>query len=129
MNTQSFTPEQVKKGLMVGFLQQLIKLQTEICNNNKSMEILITTDGYCTIIEWDDCQDGEHFKFIDSEHEIVKELRFPDNHCEYVFDEENEKDVWDEWIKNNPGWVKTPYGNWTNEIENEKLRKELGENE
>ena len=33
------------------------------------------------------------------------------------------------WMEENPGWVKTSYGTWTNEIENEQFRKYIEENE
>ena len=41
------------------------------------------------------------------------------------YDEEDYKERLDEFLKENPGWVKTHYGTWTNEIENEKFRKQL----
>ena len=50
---------------------------------------------------------------------------FPDNHSELCYDEEDYKNKLDTFLKDNPGWVKTDYGTWTNEIENSKFRDEL----
>ena len=53
------------------------------------------------------------------------ERHFPDNHTELCYNEEDYQEKLAEWLKENPGWVKTSYGTWTNEIENESFRKLL----
>ena len=129
-NSQSFTPEEVEQGLMSDLLNYLLD------HNKKAKEqyydIHITTDGYCTIIEWTDVDydmeyDEGHFKFVPSNGQVMLEFTFPDNHTEMCYDEEDYKERLDEFLKENPGWVKTHYGTWTNEIENEHFRKMLEE--
>ena len=92
-------------------------------------DIHLTTDGYCTIIEWETIpynhEYGGSFKYVGEDEVIMLERRFPDNHTELCYDEEDYKERLDEFLKENPGWVKTHYGTWTNEIENEKFRKQL----
>jgi len=50
---------------------------------------------------------------------------FPDNHSEMFYSEEEFEYRLKEWLEKNPGWVKTHYGTWTNEIENKKFLKKL----
>ena len=127
-NRQSFTPEEVEKGLHLDLLNYLLDHNKK--SENQYYDIHITTDGYCTIIEWTDVDydmeyDEGHFKFVPSNGHVMLEFTFPDNHIEMCYDEEDYKERLDEFLKENPGWVKTHYGTWTNEIENEKFKKQL----
>ena len=128
-NRQSFTTEEVEKGLHLDLLNYLLD------HNKKAKEqyydIHIATDGYCTTVEWtnvsynsDYGQEGK-FAFVPADSYVMIEKIFPDNHIEMCYDEEDYKERLDEFLKENPGWVKTHYGTWTNEIENEKFRKQL----
>ena len=129
-NYQAFTPEEVEQGLAQDLINYLLD------HNKKAKEqyydIHITSDGYCTIIEWTDVnykfkdEEGK-FDFVPSNGYIKLEYRFPDNHYEDFFSKEEYEERLREWLKENPGWVKGPYGTWTNEIENEKFKKELEE--
>ena len=129
-NSQAFTPEEVKAGLLKDLLDYLLD------HNKKAKEqyydIHITTDGYCTIVEWIDINyefEGEQgkFQFVPSDGYVMLEKHFPDNHYEMFSSEEEYEERLQEWLKENPGWVKTHYGTWTNEIENEKFKKMLEE--
>jgi len=128
-NSQAFTPEEVEAGLLQDLLNYLLD------HNKKAKEqyydIHITSDGYCTIIEWTDVDydqkfgpDGK-FEFVPYNGQIMLEFTFPDNHTELCYNEEDYQERLEEFLKENPGWVKTSYGTWTNDIENEKFRKEL----
>ena len=129
-NSQAFTPEEVEQGLAQDLINYLLD------HNKKAKEqyydIHITSDGYCTIIEWTDInykfkdEEGK-FDFVPSNGYIKLEYSFPDGHYEEFYSKEEYEERLREWHKENPGWVKTHYGTWTNEIENEKLRKELEE--
>lgn len=125
-NSQAFTPEEVAKGLHIKFLQALLDISEKL--DNSHFEFHITTDGYCTIIEWADVNpeyEDDYWKFVDYEHEVMYKVEFPDNHYEYVFDEEEGKELLDEWLKENPGWKKNDYGHWYNEKEQEQWEKLL----
>lgn len=127
-NYQSFTPEEVEEGLMSDLLKYLLDHNKKA--KKQYYDIHITSDGYCTIIEWTDVNydieyDEGHFKFVPSNGCVMLEFTFPDNHIEMCYDEEDYKERLGEFLKENPGWVKTHYGTWTNEIENEKFRKQL----
>lgn len=128
-NSQAFTPEEVKKGLHLDLLNYLLDHNKK--NETQYYDIHITSDGYCTIIEWTDIsynqeygQEGK-FEFVPADGYVMIEKTFPDNHTELCYDEEDYKERLEEFLKENPGWVKTSYGTWTNEIENERIRKEL----
>lgn len=130
-NYQSFTPEEVEHGLHLEFLNTLLNYNK--VSKDHYNDIHLTTDGYCTIIEWETIpynhEYGGSFKYVGEDEVIMLERHFPDNHTELCYDEEDYKERLDEFLKENPGWVKTSCGTWTNEIENEKFRKQLeGEN-
>ena len=125
-NSQSFTPEEVSKGMVNELVGFLLNQNTQL--EGSYNEIRITSDGYCTIVEWAtvpyDGEWGGKFQFIDVDHEVFKEVIFPDNHYEYLRDNEEEEAI-KEWLEENPGWKKNDYGIWVNEEENERIRKEL----
>lgn len=129
VNSHAFTPEEVEKGLHLKLLKTLLELSNESTEHYN--DIHITSDGYCTIIEWVNVpyshEWGGQFNFVDEDQVIMTEKMFPDNHTELCYDEEDYKEKLDEFLKEYPGWVKTPYGAWTNEIENERFRKMLEE--
>ena len=100
-------------------------------NETQYYDIHITTDGYCTIIEWTDVDYNQEFgpegkfEYVPFDGYVMIEKTFPDNHTELCYNEEDYQERLDDFLKENPGWVKTSYGTWTNEIENERIRKEL----
>jgi len=118
LNSTAFTPKEVEKGLHLKLIKHLLEESTEL--ENSYNDIHITSDSYCIIIEWQqmsyEYDSGCGFKFIDEEHEVLKRVAFPDNHHEYLHDEE-EKDALADWLKENPGWKQTQYGRWYNEEE------------
>ena len=125
MNSQAFTPEEVAKGLHLKFIGHLLEISNEM--EKCYFDIHITSDGYCTIVEWVDvlydereCED--RFEFVKYNQVIMQELDFPDRHTEYCFPEEADERI-AEWHREHPEWVKTSYGTWTNEKENEEFRK------
>ena len=89
------------------------------------------TDAY--VVEWVQLpwnrEWGGKFSYVDENQTVMTEEVFPDNHTEYCLDEEDYKERLDEFLKDNPGWVKTSYGTWTNTIENEKFLNELHKQE
>ena len=128
-NYQAFTPEEVKKGLLNDLLNYVLDHNKK--NDQQYYDIHITTDGYCSIVEWVDVsynnEFGEEgkFRFVDSDQVVMLEKTFPDNHTELCYDEEDYQERLREFLDKNPGWEKTAYGNWINRIENENLRKAL----
>ena len=127
-NYQAFAPEEVEQGLHLDLLNYLLDHNKK--NKNLYYDIHITTDGYCTIIEWTDVcykdigPEGK-FEYVPANGQVMLEYSFPDNHYEQFYSEEEYQERLQEWLKENPGWIKTSYGTWVNEIENEKIKKEL----
>lgn len=126
MNRQAFTPEEVAQGLLQDLLNYLLKYNYK-CESGY-YEIHITSDSFCTIVEWEDVPYdkswGGTFKYVDENHVVMKEVIFPDNHSEYLFDEEEQEAI-DEWLKENPGWKRNEFGTWYNEAECQQLKEEL----
>ena len=128
-NYQAFTPDEVEQGLLNDLLNYLLDHNKK--NKNQYYDIHITTDGYCSIIEWIDVSynhdygDEGKFEYVPYNGQVMLEYSFPDDHYERFYSEEEYQERLQEWLKENPGWVKTSYGTWTNEIENERIRKEL----
>ena len=50
-NYQAFTPKEVKQGLHTDLIQMLLKYNEK--SDEHFMDIHITTDGYCLMVEWD----------------------------------------------------------------------------
>jgi len=130
MNSQTFTPEEVKKGLHLELIKHLLEMneKSDIHYN----EIKIWTDGYCTIVDWvqkhyedDDCDDS--FELVREDEIIMKEIHFPDGHSEYFPRLEADKALAD-WLKEHPNWVQNEYGRWYDETE-EKWYDETEEKE
>lgn len=128
-NYQAFTPEEVKKGLLNDLINYLLDHNKK--NDKQYYDIHITTDGYCSIVEWTDVSyDSKYgsegkFEFVDSDQIVMIERYFPDNHCELCYDEEDYQKRLKEFLEEHPCWEKTSYGTWTNRIENECFKKML----
>lgn len=128
-NYQAFIPEEVEQGLLNDLLNYLLEHNKK--NDNQYYDIHITTDGYCSIVEWTDVSYNQEygpegkFEFVPADSYVMIEKTFPDNHTELCYDEEDYQERLNDFLKENPGWVKTHYETWTNEIENEKFKKEL----
>lgn len=126
-NYEAFTPEDVENGLDQDLLNYLLEYNRK--SDKAYYDIHITSDSYCVVIEWNrvnfDSEWGtERFEFVDEEHEILKIVRFPDNHIEYLHDEEAEEAL-NDWLKEHPGWTKNEYGAWYNEEENKRKYEEI----
>lgn len=124
-NSESFTPEQVKKGLLQDLISYLLSYNEK--NVGGYYDIHITTDGYCTIVEWAsivyDINDGtKGFVWMDEDHYLLKRVDFPDHHYEYHPDECADE-VLDEWLQGHPEWYKNEWGCWINKDEEEAMRK------
>ena len=130
-NYQAFTPEEVEAGLLDDLLKYIVDYNKK-CESGY-YDTHITSDGYCTIVEWTDVNfkfKGEEgsFRFVDSDEVVMKEVHFPDDHYEMVYPEEAEE-VLNNWLKENPEWVKNQWGTWTNtKEENEAFAKLVQKN-
>lgn len=129
----AFTPEEVKKGLHTKLISFLLDLNRDL--EDSYNDIHIWSDSCCTIVDWCnvsyDSGDGR-FDYVGEGEVIMIEEQFPDGHYEMCYDEEDFNERLEQFLKDNPGWVKTSYGTWTNEIENKKFQelmsKELDKN-
>lgn len=119
-NSVAFTPEEVKKGLHTNLIYYLLSFNSE-SESDEYYEIHITSDGYCTIVEFEkipyDHSFGGTFEYVDSDHRVMKEYIFPDNSIQYLGSDEEFNEVLEDWLKDNPGWVKGPYGGWYHDSE------------
>lgn len=89
-------------------------------DNEDYFEIHIYQEDTGIIIEFDKVpfsRDwGGRFEYVDEDQLVVTELIFPDNSTELV--PKGSEDIrLDEWLKENPGWVKNEYGVWRKEGE------------
>ena len=77
-NYQAFTPEEVEQGLHLDLLNYLLDHNKK--NETQYYDIHITSDGYCTIIEWTDVmydnkygQEGK-FEYVPYNGQVMLEL-------------------------------------------------------
>jgi len=129
LNSLIFSKEEQELGLHLDFINMLLKLNKE--STDHYIEFLVRQEEEFVIIEWSQIsykseKDYSHFKLVGPDQVVMLEYRFPDNHFEYVFDEEDGKERLKEWLEENPGWEKSYCGVWYNKIENDRLRKEFG---
>lgn len=113
VNSISFTPDEIKNNLHLDFLNFLFKYNEKA--ENSFFDIHITTDGLCMIVEFArvDYRDSnyEGFVYLDDEHQLLRQITFPDNHYEYFPDNEVEE-VLNNWLKDHPEWELDQFGNW-----------------
>ena len=115
-NEKSFTPEEIEQGLFDDLIRYLLDYNKK--SKQDYYDIHITSDGYCTIVEWVDVmynneygEDGK-FIFVDYDQVVMIEKTFPDNHVERVLSEEEGNERLQEWLEQNPGWVKNEFDDW-----------------
>ena len=128
-NSMAFTPVETKQGMVMDLLSYLLGFNAK--SEDHYCDVHVTSDGYCTIVEWAvvpcDGSYGGKFEYVDEDQYVTNEVRFPDGHYEYVPSKEEGDEMVAEWVKANPGWRKNQNGVWTNDEENERIRKETEE--
>lgn len=65
-NSMAFTPDEVKKGLLDKFVKTLNDLNQD--KEQGFIEYHVTTDGFCTIVEFDDLfirDEDDKFQYVD----------------------------------------------------------------
>lgn len=113
MNSQAFTPNDIKKGLHIKLVNTLLEISNEL--EGCTLQIKISSDGYCTLVDWvEKFEDipGESFELVDEEtQEVMEYIRFPDRTGTYCLKE----DVVEEkrkWLTDHPGWDIDYTGEW-----------------
>ena len=119
MNSQVFTPEEVKQGLHLDLIKHLLEMNEK--SDRHYNQILVNTDGYCTMVEWvqrsynDDSYD-DRFELLEYDDVVMKEVHYPDNHYDYLPRGEVEQ-AFKEWCEEHPNYKQNQYGVWYNEDE------------
>lgn len=114
INSVAFTPEEVEQNLHMDLIAYLLSYNQK--SKSSYFDIHITSDGFCTIVEfasltYDITSETEGFVFMDEEHYLLKRVEFPDGHYDY-FDDDEAEEVFNNWLKEHPGWVKDEFGRW-----------------
>ena len=94
-NSIAFTPDEVAEGFLEKFLGVLLDFNNK--NQERYHDIHITTDGFCTIVEWvtrpyDDSCAGK-FKFVGEAQFIATEVVLPNGDVKYAFSKEEEREI------------------------------------
>ena len=103
VNRMTFLPQEVENGWANKLLDFLMAFNREA--EDCAIDIRVSTDGYCTIIEWGETYDSAGFKWVGEDQEVMERLYYPDNTMEYVLPEETEEKM-NEWLDAHPTWVK-----------------------
>lgn len=113
-NEEAFLPEDVEKGLHIKFIKALLQISSEL--SESYYDIHITTDSYCTIVQWCnhscDGECGGSFEYVDEDKVIAEAIYFPNGTTMYAFDEEEKDNLINEFIKEHPEWEMNKYGTW-----------------
>lgn len=129
LNSQYFNAASVEAGEMDEFIKILNKQSYGKSSYYNDVHHYPVDCG-AFIVEWiqrpwDNSFDAGRFTTLAPDEVKMIEKTFPDGHYERFFDEEEYNEAFEQWLKDNPHWVRTPYGTWTNEEENRKFREEL----
>ena len=122
MNRQSFDLSTEKgREHFQKFLDVLIDYNQDYDNSDYNDIHIKTEDCDIVVIEWEKVHysDASEFVYLKEDEVVMKVVRFPDEHIEYLFPEEVD-DRLKEWQKEHPEWIIGPLGTWTNAEENKK---------
>ena len=114
INSVAFAPEDVQKNLHIDLINYLLSFNQK--SEDSFFDIHITSDGFCTIVEFANLTRGindtsEGFVYMDEDHYLLKRVNFPDGHYDY-FDDNEAEDVFNNWLADHPGWEKDEFGRW-----------------
>ena len=106
-NYMTFTPEEVEAGLfqkLVDFFMFYNKTAKE-----HYIDFHITTDGYCTIVEWDEVpynhQWGGQFKYVGFDGHVMHEVELPGGQCVLSENEQEDREIIESYMHDNPGYT------------------------
>lgn len=106
-NSQAFSPEEVKAGLMNDLIQLLLSYNQE--SEKYYHDIHITTDGHCTIVEWETLpyshEWGGKFVYCGENEFVAHYFYLPDNSVAVSTSEEEDEDILDEFYQDNPDYL------------------------
>lgn len=104
-NETAFTPEEVDRGAHLDLIKYLLSYNEKA--EHRYNDIHITSDGYCTIVQWVDCDyecdDTAKFRFVDEDQYVMTEYRLPDNSTVMCFDKDEYKEYLEEYLDKNKG--------------------------
>ena len=127
-NQEYFTREQVEQGLHLNFIKTLLDLDNY--DRDGIHDIHMYKEEEAVIVEWcfkwyDKSIGNDRFEFLGEDDVVMTEVYLPDNSSVYVRNEDEEKEVLEDWLKEHPTWKKNSWGRWVDEEENERLYQEL----
>jgi len=139
-NEKTFTPEEVKAGMVIEFIDFLMKQDAksnEIKDKKRSSNYgytninIISSDGYYVTVQW--CEvlfndDSPKFEFVNEGETVATVLELPDNSTILCWDEDDAKETLDEFLKEHPYYKKNEYGHWYNENEQKEWEEWVKKN-
>ena len=132
VNSQFFDKKQIEQGQMTKLLDYLMSEAYDKGDYYNDIHIK-PCDCEAFIVEWVQVpwshEFGGSFQYINDDQVVLTEYKLPDGSYVDLASDDDFKDYLDSWLEENPGWVKTQYGTWTNEIENKKFLEELKKSE
>ena len=113
-NEETFTPEEVEKGLHIELINTLLKLdQMSEDHGSAFRDIHICSDGYCTIVQW--CLNNKDygtgsFEYVSGDQVIMQEIVLPDDSYQYAHDDEEANEILNNWLSEHPNWKRAQFG-------------------
>lgn len=76
ISSLAFTPKDMEKGLLNKFVNSLLEINKEL---EHPIQIRITNDGFCQIVEYSDCCDSKSpFKYVGEDEFVISKKDFQD---------------------------------------------------
>ena len=119
-NSEYFTKEQVEQGLHIKFIEFLLELDDY--DRGGVHDIHMYKEEDAIIVEWcfkwyDKSIGNDRFEFLGEDDLVMTEVYLPDNSSVYVRNEDERKEVLEDWLKEHPTYKKDEWGRWYDESE------------
>ena len=130
-NSEYFTKEQVEQGLHIKFIEFLLELDGY--DRGGVHDIHMYKEDGAVIVEWcikyyNKSISNDRFEFCGDDDVIMTEVYLPDNSSVYVRNEDEEKEVLEDWLKEHPTWKKNEWGRWYDENEQKEWEEWVKKN-
>ena len=105
-NSQAFIPEEVEQGLVNKLIEYFLFFNKT--SKDHYIDFHVTTDSYCTIVEWTDVpynhEWGGSFEYVQEDEYVVHDLELPDGTYVRSTNKIEDKEIIDDFMAEHPDY-------------------------